>query len=1261
MDNQVRRVVLKNFQTLPADAKAIELLYKASNSNNIYEIKTFERSSFPASYIINKTPSGPVVEANQLIRPYDNVPKLAKAQEVIGNRIVYGNYVQNYNVTTEGVDNASITAEQANDPRSLTNLGQASVKSDRDYQIGVTWIDEFGRETPVFVSQNSSIKVEKENCDKVNTLKAKLDLNFFGSNVHFPSFATHYKFYVKDQATPYHNLAMDRFYFAEDGNVWISFPSSERNKVKEGDYLILKKEHDSNTAILRNNRFKVLSLENEAPDFIKTRRHRVASAICYATQDDSSANLVNTGAPNNNALPHLGYKSFTIGKNIVKFRGPTLIDKRDFHDAFGDDLEIQFFSEDFSQSSAIYGVRAGGPTGETDLTGTAAASRGVTPSHNEFSIELDKGLLDTDSFFTTLGQSSFNKFHVRIYKDVIRPLPEFSGRFFVKIEQNTTTRNHIISKVANLTVNTVSLGTIDTSTGYTNTTSRAAAATASGGFINHVMPFKTDFPAAKRIAEEKVLGQQSGSLTNFGYDKVHAGFNDEFAIDENPHNPHGISNNKNFSIPGDKYTPPGGSLRPNSFSIGFVAGFAGDFKNMGDYGAGDAYPNKTVNGSGNSYTNAELKNNATLTSEQLKLHGLFDNLKAGKQLRFVNAAGQASQPFTITQSDEFYYYRESSRNKTTRFGNFSSVARKIDITVDKNFGDIGKIHSIEIYEDRFDNSEGVLSTDNPAIFETEPIERADLEIFYEASDAIAVSTIASNTAQTLNLFTNCFSFNNGVESDKIRDDFNAATVGKGVRVSSILKEPYMAERRGAGLIYSGIFNSTSGVNETNQFIAGLKITKDLNPIYGTIQKLHTRGGGARGDLLCLMEDKCFRILANKDALFNADGNPQLVSTNNVLGQATPFAGEYGISKNPESFAYYGFRSYFTDKARGAIIRLSADGITVISDKGMTDFFSDLMEKEYAITTDTAGGLVGSYDITTDTYNVAFGSESYSFKEESDGWTTRLTYAPEAAVSLNNMYYSYRNGEIYSHDNFRRGTFFGIPNASTVDVVLNANPSSIKNFKTVYYEGDAGWLCEVETENGTGFVKTEDKGKWGEQQAGLLTASSQATDKEGIFYGWIRGDKLDIDNTDNVQKLLRNFSVIGLAPLLNVQLAAGAPGAFYEFSFAEPVNISLTDGDEIYTGSGASRNRLRGVVQNFNTPTTTAISADRKTVIVKLARSAVPPNSGAYVFALKDNEINTSGLLGYHAVLKFSTSKKVTGTKKEKNELFAVGSEIFISS
>ena len=207
-------------------------------------------------------------------------------------------------------------------------------------------------------------------------------------------------------------------------------------------------------------------------------------------------------------------------------------------------------------------------------------------------------------------------------------------------------------------------------------------------------------------------------------------------------------------------------------------------------------------------------------------------------------------------------------------------------------------------------------------------------------------------------YYNCFSFGNGVESNRVRDDFNESYILNGVKASTILEAPYEEERRKYGLIYSGLYNSTSGVNNLNQFIQAEKITKDVMPIYGSIQKLYARDK----DLVTLCEDKILRIYVDKDVLYNADGNTQLLATNRVLGEAQPFSGEYGISQNPESFASESFRAYFTDKQRGAVIRLSKDGITPISEAGMHDFFRDSLKD--------GGRLYGSYDLYKKDYNLS---------------------------------------------------------------------------------------------------------------------------------------------------------------------------------------------------------------------------------------------------------------------------------------------------
>ena len=221
---------------------------------------------------------------------------------------------------------------------------------------------------------------------------------------------------------------------------------------------------------------------------------------------------------------------------------------------------------------------------------------------------------------------------------------------------------------------------------------------------------------------------------------------------------------------------------------------------------------------------------------------------------------------------------------------------------------------------------------------------------------------------------NCISFNNGVESDRIRDDFNAPTITNGAKASTISLKQYKEERRKSGLIFSGIYNSKSGLNSLNQFIENNNITKDLNPTYGSVQKLYTRNT----DLVALCEDRVLRILANKDALYNADGNVNLISKEAVLGQAVPFAGEYGISKNPESFASEAYRAYFTDKQRGAVLRLSMDGLTPVSDYGMKSYFNKNLR--------VGDRILGSFDEQKGEYNLTIMPFEDLFEDEYSGIT-----------------------------------------------------------------------------------------------------------------------------------------------------------------------------------------------------------------------------------------------------------------------------------
>ena len=411
-----------------------------------------------------------------------------------------------------------------------------------------------------------------------------------------------------------------------------------------------------------------------------------------------------------------------------------------------------------------------------------------------------------------------------------------------------------------------------------------------------------------------------------------------------------------------------------------------------------------------------------------------------------------------------------------------------------------------------------LTTDNPAVFETEPKTTAGLDIYYEASDFYDIKD--HGVTQDLKYF-NCYSFENGVESNRIKDIFNKNTVGKGIVASSTLDEVYKQDNRVSGLIFSGIYNSTSNINNLNQFIQAEKITKDVNPTYGSIQKLHTKDS----NLLVLCEDKVLKILANKDAVFNADGNPQLIANKNVLGQTIPYAGEFGISKDPTSFASQSHRAYFTDKQRGAVLRLSIDGLTPISQYGMADFFKDELPSSTA--------LIGSYDTRKNEYNIKIdGSTDYvlSFNENIKGWSSFKSFtAMQAGASFNNNYYTFNDGELYKHhSNESRCDFYGAVTQPYVEVVLNTNPYENKRFKNIIYEGTQGKvdLLDITSDGSDADVyNINAKTGWFAETITTPTQSGSVNEfleKDNKWYNYIKGDAITASNIDT-----SDFNVQGL--------------------------------------------------------------------------------------------------------------------------------------
>jgi len=430
-----------------------------------------------------------------------------------------------------------------------------------------------------------------------------------------------------------------------------------------------------------------------------------------------------------------------------------------------------------------------------------------------------------------------------------------------------------------------------------------------------------------------------------------------------------------------------------------------------------------------------------------------------------------------------------------------------------------------------------------------------------------------------------------IEESRIRGDFNAVSIDPGVR--AYLNDPFpIQQHRFNTLIYSGIYNSRTGINNTNVFSTGTDITKSLDPENGSIQRTLSEDT----NMIVFQENKISRALIDKDTIYTTESGTQTQSGAAVIGQFVPYKGVYGISKNPESLANYGFRKYFSDRNRNAIMRLSNDGLTEISAYGMEDYFRDELDKVKDINTTytipstssltvSSGGAVGEFTLTLNLtgitpipstgmsikdnpgyitqvdsstpsavkifYSKGFTTDltakvvfEYSengkvkgawdvhnrnyilslqetpllksktedfqtlcFDDKVNGWVSFLTYKPETMFSVKNNYFTTQEVGLFKHYSEvlnTRNTFYGVSSPSTITCVFNVQPSLVKNFKTVGYEGSSGWEVESFLSDFTGINELP-SGTYVENQDKTLSVKSY---EEGKYVDPITGQTLN---------------------------------------------------------------------------------------------------------------------------------------------------------
>ncbi len=250
---------------------------------------------------------------------------------------------------------------------------------------------------------------------------------------------------------------------------------------------------------------------------------------------------------------------------------------------------------------------------------------------------------------------------------------------------------------------------------------------------------------------------------------------------------------------------------------------------------------------------------------------------------------------------------------------------------------------------------------NPAnviAFETEPSDTLP-DVFYESEQSFFIGSEGFHEGNVQNQtvdqpaiidtgFFNCFCMGNGVESYRVRDSIVGHSFGLGNRVTTTAAKEYRRADRFADITYSGVYNNESNLNRLNEFNSGLLNFKNLEQSFGPIRVID----GKRTDVLVLQEDKISYVLAGKNLLSDAGGGSALSSVPEVLGTQIARVEKYGISDDATSYVQWGENRFFSDTKRGSVLMLTGggkssgglettDALTVISELGMRTWFRDL--------------------------------------------------------------------------------------------------------------------------------------------------------------------------------------------------------------------------------------------------------------------------------------------------------------------------------
>ena len=996
--------VFVSFETGNEFVEAIQLVVRDTKSINVSVIDTYYKNllsipddlSWRIVFTNNKLYAA--LPQEQVTRLFDNVPLLAKAQDVVGNRIAYGNYVQFQNIVDCNGDDINV-----NFSLSLTsteaglNTPKPTWRSDRDYEFGIVYLDDYGRMTTVLASQNNSINVPPVNAISSNTISLRLSSSP-------PCWATHYRIVVKQAKKSYYNVFPILFY--EDGLFrYFRIHESDKDKIRVGEYVIFKSVADGPTTT--NKKYKILEIESKLAGFIDSSPN-VTEGLYFKIKVDASYELSASSlfeffneAQGNNSYVYVN-TYFNRSYPIIKFdlssapdvyaglsQSPLGYIDRPIHYGLGDANAIS--SGGIYQGLNYYGsidrritIDILSPTTFRWTQDIKAVNGWIGP------IDIPNG--DYGFFQSPNGAPlylfyvTFNNGYQFITGDRWKINCKSGGNapsaFSYDIGNNPYYNMGGIANYFGGYAFPKSAGTFD----YDSTLYGGSCIVTTDEIASqNIYPFAV---IRINVINDSLNPSQQIGVQEFispaYYENIEEWFIESGAFEQFVQ-----YDNYGNNINAEGVTFRRGGLNDGNFNNGqqnlmptenfIIQRFNGDNLYQTSYSLPVHMIIRGYGSNGNGNVNINSNDNfikCSIEIIQSPNRALCETVATETDVDIYHEMFQTypivdNKHVVLWDYDDYEYVSGGPFNGYTRLTQLDSERPKKRPHY-FNVGDVVYVNSSAAPMP--DGTYTVLAVENlySIIVElgfpgaggiTPGTVKFDGSLEQDQGNIFTPAVIEINKPQSFNTEFSAWCWGNGLESDRIYDDFNQTEKDFSVRVTTPV-EDYKQVRSEASICYSGIFKQGSGINRLNEFNLSLSNFKYLDRDFGSIQKMYARNT----DIVVFQQNKVSNVLYEKNVLFDSVGGGQVVSIPEVLGTQIPMIGEYGISNNPESFDNWGQLVFFTDARKGLVLQMENDQITEISSWGMNDFFRDIMrENPYT-------QKLGCYDPYLHKYVLAFNDQ-----------------------------------------------------------------------------------------------------------------------------------------------------------------------------------------------------------------------------------------------------------------------------------------------